>query len=165
MTSGSILQLVSLAVVVLASNQLAKRKREVDSDGNPTLRNWSTCFLGFMAAIFFLWMTLKNLGDPFHQRYPENTAVEMFFCVFGFSVAAWGYYCKITLTRTAITCRYLPFLTRVYLIESVESVESKTERDAVIRLSDGRKIAVVPFYSGGPYFLENLGLFLGSGDA
>jgi hypothetical protein len=171
MTSGTILQIVALAVVLLASVQWAKRKREVDSAGNPTLRMWSNCFLGLMAGIFWLWVMVKNLSDPFHQRYPENTAVEAFFCVFSFLIGAWGYCYKITLTNTAITRRYLPWLTRVCPIEGVESVESTNAGSAIIRLRDGRKIGVMPLLSGRPFFLQNLGKLLsgrrpivGSGD-
>jgi hypothetical protein len=160
LTISSILQIVSLAGVVLVSNRLTKRKREVDSDGNPTLRLWGNCFIGLMLGIFFLWITLKNLSNPFYQRYPENTAVGAFFCVLGFLCAAWGYFCKITLTRSAITYQYLPFLTRVYPVKSVESVESQAINSAVIRFSDGRKIAVLPLYSGRDHFLETLATFI-----
>ena len=122
---------------------------------------WSLCFIGLLSGFFWLWITLKNLGDPFHQHYPENTAIEAVFCVFGFLVAALGYCWKITVTRTAITYRSLPFITRVYPIESIQTLESKTKGNAVIRLFDGRKIAVGPFYSGRPYFLENLRTLIG----
>lgn len=161
MTSAFISQFVLFALLALGASRLTQRKREVDSAGNPTLRFWSTCFLGLMSGFFFFWVTLKNLGDPFHQRHPENTAVEAFFCVFGFMVAAWGYCYKITLTSTVISLRYLPFLTRVYPLESVDKVEPMAKGNARILLSDGRKITVVPFFSGRPYFLENLGKLLG----
>jgi hypothetical protein len=158
MTSSFIQPLISLALVFLAS--LARRDREVDSAGNPSVRFWSACFLGVTGGCFFLWVTLKNLGDPFHQRYPENTAVEAFFCVFGFLLFAWGFCYKITLTATAITVRYLPFVTRVYPIAGVDAVKSISKRGAVIRFRDGRKIPVMALFSGTPFFLENLGTLL-----
>jgi hypothetical protein len=161
MTSSFISSFVLFAFLALGSSQLTQRKREVDSAGNPTLRMWGLCFIGLLSGFFWLWITLKNLRDPFHQRYPENTAVEAFFCVFGFLVGGLGYCWKITVTKTAITYRLLPFLTRVYPIESIETIESKTKGSAVIRLLGGRKIPVVPFYSGRPYFLDNLRKLIG----
>jgi hypothetical protein len=160
MTSAFITQVVLLALLALGASQLTQQKREVDSAGNPTLRFWGTCLLGLMSGFFFLWIVLKNLGDPFHQRHPENTAVEEFFCVFGFVVAAWGYCYKITLTNAAIILRYLPFLTRVYPLDSVDKVEPMAKGSARILLSNGRKITVVPFFSGRPHFLESLGKLL-----
>ena len=136
MTAAFIQPFITLALVYLAT--LARRDREVDSAGNACVRFWSACFLGIVAGCFFLWVTLKNRGDPFHQRHPENTAVEAFFCMFGFLLFAWGYCYQITLTATAITVRYLPLVTRVYPIADVESVKSISKRGAVIRFRNGR---------------------------
>src|SRR5579862_4541293 len=111
---------------------LAKRDREVDSAGNPSLRMWSTCVLGVIGGCLFLWFTLKHLGDPFYQRHPENIGVDVFFCVFGFLVAAWGCYSNITLTDTAITARYLPFIKRVYPIADVKAVDPLGKDTATI---------------------------------
>jgi hypothetical protein len=117
---GYILRWVPVAVVLFVSQQLAKRKREVDSDGYPCLRLWGPCFLGLMVGFFCLWMTLKYLDDPFYQRHPENTAVNVFFCVSSFLFGAWSYCYAITLTSTAITRRYLPLLSgRPYFLEKL----------------------------------------------
>jgi hypothetical protein len=157
---GYILRWVPIAVVLFAATQLAKRRREVDSAGNPTLRMWSTCFIGIMAGFFWLWTTWKHVGGPYYQRYPDDKAVDVFFCVSSFLLGAWGYCYKITLTSNAITRRYLPLLTRVYPLESVEKVEPMAKDNAKILLSDGRKITVLPLFSGRPHFLEKLGTLL-----
>jgi hypothetical protein len=155
-----ILRFVPVAVVALVAGRLAKRKREVDSAGNPTLRMWGNYFIGITVGFFFLWMTMKCHADPFWRRYPKNTAVLLFFCVSSFVMGAWCYYYKITLTDKAITRRYLPWLTRVYPIERIEAVESTTTGNAVIRLRDGRRIGITPSFSGRPFFLESLSTLL-----
>jgi len=157
---GYILRWAPIAVVLFAATQLAKRRREVDAAGNPTLRMWSTCFIGMMAGLFWLWTTWTHVDGTYYQRYPDDKIVDLFFCVSSFLLGAWGYCYKITLTSNAITRRYLPLFTRVYPLESVENVEPIAQGNAKILLTDGRKITVLPFFSGRPHFLEELGTLL-----
>ena len=51
MTSYFLIPSIALALVLLAS--LAKRDREVDRAGNPSLRFWSGCLMGGASSIFF----------------------------------------------------------------------------------------------------------------
>ena len=152
MTSSFLIPLITIVLVLLTS--LVKRDREVDPAGNPTLRVWSVCLIGGALSLFFLWMTLKHLHDPFYIRNPERY-IEASFCAFGMLVFGYSLFYKVTLTTTAIEVWYLPFLTRVYPIAGVE-IKSMSKASAMVHFRNGQRLLVSRLYSGGPFFLENL---------
>jgi hypothetical protein len=157
-------QLIGCVVAVvlwIGAFKLFKRKRETDATGNLALRCWGPCAVSILACAYFLWTTLHNLKDPFHQRYPENTAVEAFFSLFTFLGASWFYYFKIILTADAIQVEYLPLVKKTYPLTTVLRVDQLGGGGFVIRLADGRKVGVPGFISGGPSFLGALSALIG----
>jgi hypothetical protein len=150
----ALIMLIAVSVVFLAS--LARRSRETDILGHPVLRLWSVCLLGFFCGAFFLYETLINLNDPFHQRHPENTAIEVLLLLFGFGVSIWSYFFRITLSKAVIEIRYPLLARRVYDISSVDSIDSLGRNNDVILLRNGRRIMVTPLLSGRRHFLETL---------
>jgi hypothetical protein len=148
--------LILFVIVVLVSLNLIKRDREVDSLGNPIVRSWGAFALFLLGVAFWLVTLLRNLGDPFHQRHPENSYVEAACGVVTLVAALLSFYFRITLTADHIELRGIPFFKKSYPLSSVIEVPSYKRGWLAIRLMGGNKILLHAPYSGVPYFLKSL---------
>src|SRR5450759_5227972 len=143
--------------VVLVSLHLIKRDRETDASGNPIVRSWGSFVLFLIGVVFWLVTLVRNLGDPFHQRYPENTYVEAACGVVTLVAALLSFYFRITLTADHIELRGIPFFKKSYPLSSVIEVPSyKRGWLVAIGLRGGGRILLHAPYSGVPYFLKSL---------
>jgi hypothetical protein len=147
--------LVLFVVVALLSLNLFKRERETDALGNPIIRTWGTFVLFLLGVIFWLVTLVRNLADPFHQRYPENTYVEAACGILTLVAALLSYYFRITLTVDNIELRG-PFFKKSYPLSSVIDVPSYKRGWLAIGLRGGGRILLHAPYSGVPYFLKSL---------
>jgi hypothetical protein len=107
--------------------------------------------------VFWAVIVVRNLGDPFHQRYPENTYVEVAGGVLALVAAFFAFYFRFTLMADHIELRVVPFFkTRLYPLASVIEVPSYKRGWFDIKLKGDRKIRLQSVYSGVPYFLRCL---------
>jgi hypothetical protein len=109
-----------------------------------------------LCSLFWAWVTLKNLQDPFHQRHPENTVVEASFFLFSVAGAFWFYYFKIILTPNSIVVKYLPSISKTYPLSDVASVNRGGKFNVSVRMKGGRNVGLGVMASGAPYFFEAL---------
>jgi hypothetical protein len=145
---------LALALVILAA--LARRDRETDVEGNPSLRFWSGCVLCWAAGAFFLYEAIANLHDLFHQRYPENTVVEASLSLLSFLGGLWCYFIRITLMSKMIEVRYPLMSHPTYAIADVDRIDHLGRNNDVVQMKNGRRILIIPLLSGRPHFLEAL---------
>ncbi len=145
---------VTVALVVL---KVCKRERETDGSGNPIIRNWGAFILFLLCAVFWAVTVVRNLGDPFHQRHPENTYVEVAGGVLALVAAFFVFYFRFTLTADNIELRAVPFFkTKLYPLASVIEVPSYKRGWFDIKLKGEGRIRLQSVYSGVPYFLRCL---------
>jgi hypothetical protein len=121
-----LLPLILFVIVALVALNLFKRERETDALGNPIVRNWGSSILFLLITIFWLVIVVRNLGDAFHQRYPENTYVEAACGAVAIAATLFSFYFRFTLTTDRIELRVVPFFKKSYLLSSVIKVPSYT---------------------------------------
>jgi hypothetical protein len=148
--------LLLFVVVALLSLNLFKRERETDATGNPIIRSWGSFVLFLLGVIFWVVTLVRNLGDPFHPRYPENTYVEAGCVILTLVAALLSYYFRITLTVHNIELRGIPFCKKSYPLSSVIAVPNYKRGWLAIGLRGGGRILLHAPYSGVPYFLKSL---------
>jgi hypothetical protein len=150
------LPLILFVIVAFVALNFFKRERETDATGNSIVRNWGSSILFLLITIFFVVIAVRNLSDPFHQRYPENTYVEAGCGVLGLFATLLSLYFRFTLTTDRIELRVVPFFKKSYLLSSVIKVPSYTRGGTAIELAGGGKIRLLAVYSGVPYFLKSV---------
>jgi hypothetical protein len=150
------LPLILFVIVAFVALNFFKREREMDATGNPIIRNWGSSILFLLITIFLIVIAVRNLSDPFHQRYPENTYVEVAGGILGLVATLLSFYFRFTLTKDRIEMRVVPFFKKSYLLSSVIKVPSYTRGRLAIELAGGGKIELLAVYSGVPYFLKGV---------
>lgn len=79
----------SALIGLLGSLLHYRRDRELDQHGNPCLRYFVPRYFIPLSCIWWLVIAVKNLSDPFHQRYPENSVVEFGFATLSLVASLW----------------------------------------------------------------------------
>ncbi len=130
-----------------------KRNREIDRDGNPTLRFYGPALAIFIVGITFTYLSYRPLlgVKEFSSTGDASTALSFAgVCVF---VSVFFFFCKTILTEKSIITNYVFFKSSYDLVD-FERIED--DRYHLLHFSGNRKVAILPFCSGQTFFIERL---------
>ena len=156
--------LVGALVGLLGSLFYWRRRQELDAYGNPCLRFCGPRYGIPLVGIFFLVTGLRNLSDPFHQKYPENSLIEFGFAAFALITSIYFVVYRVSFTHDCLERHAWPLAPLRYSIDELESVEEKGEA-ATLRFKGARQFKISPLLSGKKAFLARVrALTSGSSD-
>lgn len=132
-----------------------RRDCELDEHGNPCLRYFGPRYFIPLSGIVWLVVAVKNLSDPFHQNYPENSVVEFGFATFSLLASVLFVPYHIALTRDWIERHAWPLSPLRYPLSELEAIEEKAN-SFTICFRGGRRLKINLLLSGKKAFIEKL---------
>jgi len=145
-------KLLILFIPLLLLNSF-KRKREIDRDGNPTLRFYGPALALFIMGITFIYLYYRPLLGikEFSSSSDGSTALSFAsVCLFA---SIFFFFCKIVLTEKSVILNYVIYKSS-FDLEDFERIED--DRNHLLHFSGNRKVAILPYVSGQQFFIERL---------
>lgn len=145
--------LTGALIGLLAAMFYGRRKKEIDSNGNPCM-----CFFGPrygmpLIAIFFFVEGLRKLDDPFYLKYPENLFVIFGFSLFAALASIWFVPYKISL-KNGVIKRTAPLINPLsFNVTDIKEIKDKNN-NLVFHLNNGNKFVANMLLSGREYFMN-----------
>src|ERR1700684_2604332 len=105
------MELALLTALCVFVPYLITRRREVDANGNPTLRLWGWCALATAVGVFCAWKGIVIARNVSCDSCPHDPVAAVGLSVFSFAASACFFCVRITLLPDRIEYTSFPFLT------------------------------------------------------
>lgn len=126
-----------------------------DGEGNPTAKPVAWSWVCLVVAAFFFVEFLSKLGDPFHQRNPENYYVMWAFSGFGLLAFFAMRRAHVTIVRAKVVEHMPPFRRREIPLAEIREIRDDGF-SLLLRSRDKRRIGLPKAYSGAKGIVEAL---------
>jgi len=132
-----------------------RRDCELDEHGNPCLRFLGPRFFMPLSSIIWLVVAAKNLSDPFHQKYPENSVVEFAFATLSLLGSVLFVPYRIVLTPDGIERRAWPLNPLRYPLSELAGIEERLNSFTIFFRGE-RRLKVNALLSGKKAFIDEV---------
>jgi hypothetical protein len=132
-----------------------RRDCELDEHGNLCLRYLGPRFFVPLSGIVWLVVAVKNLSDPFHQKYPENSVIEFGFATLSLLASVLFVPYRIVLAPDGIERRAWPLNPLRYPLSELESIEERVSGFTIFFRGE-RRLKVTALLSGKKAFIDEV---------